>query len=161
VICAQCGREAPAEARFCPACGSAVEPAVGADRTTASIDMSAIDHEHVLEDQGTLAPGTGLLVVVRGPGAGSRYLVDRDETAIGRHPDAHLLLDDVTVSRRHVTIHRVGRRYEVRDLGSLNGTYVNGERIEARLLVTGDELQVGRFKLLYIGSDGTEDDVDA
>jgi pSer/pThr/pTyr-binding forkhead associated (FHA) protein len=138
-----------------------VEPAAGADRTTASIDLGAIDHEHVPEDLGTLAPGTGLLIVVRGPGAGSRYLVDRDETAIGRHPDAHLLLDDVTVSRRHVTIRRTGEGFEVRDLGSLNGTYVNGERIEDRALVTGDELQVGRFKLLFVGSDGVEDGVDA
>lgn len=149
--CAQCGGDLPAGARFCPTCGLAVAPEPGPELTTASIDVGALDPYLPPDVPAVLAPGTGMLVVVRGPGAGSRYLLDRDETTIGRHPDAHVLLDDVTVSRDHARVRRSGRGFAVSDRASLNGTYVNGERIEERALVTGDEVQVGRFKLLYVG----------
>ena len=97
-----------------------------------------------------------MLVVVRGPNAGSRFLLDRDTTTVGRHPDSDIFLDDVTVSRRHASLSRVegGNHIVVKDLGSLNGSYVNGERVDERTLATGDELQIGRFKLLYVGDGG-------
>ena len=98
----------------------------------------------------TLPPGTALLVVLRGPNAGSRFLLDNDFTSAGRHPDSDIFLDDVTVSRRHAEFYRHGDRFTVRDVGSLNGTYVNRERIEEAELFGGDEVQIGKFRLLFM-----------
>ena len=98
----------------------------------------------------TLPPGSALLVVVRGPNAGSRFLLDDDFTSTGRHPDSDIFLDDVTVSRRHAEFYRQGDRFTVRDVGSLNGTYVNRERIEEAELFGGDEVQIGKFRLLFL-----------
>lgn len=158
MYCAQCGQPIPDDANFCPHCGAPVQPPPSekeegaVDVTTATIDVGALDQQEHLEDIPDLAPGTGMLVVVRGPNAGSRYLIDRDTTTIGRHPDSHIFLDDVTVSRRHAEVERSGEELSVVDLGSLNGTYVNGERVESRTLTTGDEVQVGRFKLMFVGT---------
>jgi pSer/pThr/pTyr-binding forkhead associated (FHA) protein len=99
---------------------------------------------------GTLPPGMALLVVRRGPNAGARFLLDHDVTTSGRHPDSDIFLDDVTVSRRHAEFHREGGTFTVRDVGSLNGTYVNRERVEAATLSNGDEVQVGKFRLVFI-----------
>jgi hypothetical protein len=98
----------------------------------------------------SLPPGTALLVVQRGPNAGSRFLLDDDFTSTGRHPDSDIFLDDVTVSRRHAEFYRTGDRFTVRDVGSLNGTYVNRERIEEAELFGGDEVQIGKFRLLFL-----------
>ncbi len=98
-----------------------------------------------------------MLHVVRGPNAGSTYLIDADATSIGRHPDSTIFLDDITVSRRHSSIEREGGSvFSVRDVGSLNGTYVNRERVESRVLVDGDEIQVGRFHLSFHLGQGRE-----
>ena len=99
---------------------------------------------------GSLPPGTALLVVRRGPNAGARFLLDHDVTTSGRHPDSDIFLDDVTVSRRHAEFHRDGVIFTVRDVGSLNGTYVNRERVEAATLASGDEVQIGKFRLVFI-----------
>jgi pSer/pThr/pTyr-binding forkhead associated (FHA) protein len=99
---------------------------------------------------GSLPPGTALLVVRRGPNAGARFLLDHDVTTSGRHPDSDIFLDDVTVSRRHAEFHRDGSTFTVRDVGSLNGTYVNRERVEAATLAGGDEVQIGKFRLVLI-----------
>jgi len=98
----------------------------------------------------TLPAGTALLVVKRGPNAGSRFLLDSDLTTAGRHPESDIFLDDVTVSRRHAEFYRHGDRFTVRDVGSLNGTYVNRERIEEAALSGGDEVQVGKFRLVFL-----------
>lgn len=157
MFCSHCGQPVSEDARFCAACGAPVaDDAASANDTTASIDLGALDPSHQPEELPLLAPGTGMLVVVRGPNAGSRFLLDRDITTVGRHPDADIFLDDVTVSRRHAELHRTDEGMLVRDLGSLNGTYVNGERVEERLLVTSEELQIGRFKLLFVGADGPQ-----
>ncbi|MBN1170862.1 MAG: FHA domain-containing protein [Micromonosporaceae bacterium] len=99
---------------------------------------------------GSLPPGTALLAVRRGPNAGARFLLDHDVTTSGRHPDSDIFLDDVTVSRRHAEFHREGGVFTVRDVGSLNGTYVNRERVESATLHSGDEVQVGKFRLAFI-----------
>jgi pSer/pThr/pTyr-binding forkhead associated (FHA) protein len=92
----------------------------------------------------------GLLVVKRGPNAGSRFLLDSEVTRAGRHPDSEIFLDDITVSRRHVEIqHQPDGSYRVKDVGSLNGTYLNRERIDESPLKNGDELQIGKFKLVF------------
>ncbi len=110
--------------------------------------------EHVLTraDQATveaLRPETALLVVLRGPNTGARFLLDEDEVSSGRHPDSDIFLDDVTVSRRHAVFTRVDGHYRVSDVGSLNGTYVNRQLIDAVDLATGDEVQIGKFRLVF------------
>jgi pSer/pThr/pTyr-binding forkhead associated (FHA) protein len=99
-----------------------------------------------------LPSGSALLIVRRGPNVGARFLLDADLTTAGRHPDADIFLDDVTVSRRHAEFARVGRAFQVRDLGSLNGTYFDGVRIESALLSDGAEVQVGKFRLTFYAS---------
>jgi pSer/pThr/pTyr-binding forkhead associated (FHA) protein len=104
------------------------------------------------EDQATieaLRPGTALLIVLRGPNTGARFLLDDAEVSSGRHPDSDIFLDDVTVSRKHALFARSDQGYVVRDAGSLNGTYVNRERIDEAPLHTGDEVQIGKFRLVY------------
>ena len=99
-----------------------------------------------------LREGAGMLVVKRGPNAGSRFLLDTEVTRAGRHPDSEIFLDDITVSRRHAEFVRQGSGYVLRDTGSLNGTYVNRERIEEAVLGNGDEVQIGKFKLVFVTS---------
>ena len=99
-----------------------------------------------------LPSGHALLIVRRGPNIGARFLLDADVTVAGRHPDADIFLDDVTVSRRHAEFVRTGTVFQVRDLGSLNGTYFDGVRIESALLTDGAEVQVGKFRLTFYAS---------
>ncbi|GEE03086.1 glycogen accumulation regulator GarA [Gordonia spumicola] len=97
-----------------------------------------------------LSPGTALLVVKRGPNAGSRFLLDQAATSSGRHPDSDIFLDDVTVSRRHAEFRRDGDDFQVVDVGSLNGTYVNREPVDTATLANGDEVQIGKFRLVFL-----------
>ena len=92
---------------------------------------------------------SALLLMQRGPSAGARFLLDADRTTAGRSPDADIFLDDVTVSRKHVEFLREGDGFVVRDVGSLNGTYVNRERIDRAVLSTGDEVQIGKFRMTF------------
>ena len=115
-------------------------------RTT---DLSVDEQEAV----NALPSGAALLVVRRGPDLGARFLLDQDRTIAGRHPEVDIFLDDVTVSRRHAEFGRNGTKFTVRDLGSLNGTYCDGQRIEDEItLVDGVEVQVGKFKFTYFAS---------
>ena len=97
-----------------------------------------------------LSPGTALLVVKRGPNAGSRFLLDQAATSSGRHPDSDIFLDHVTVSRRHAEFRRDGDDFQVVDVGSLNGTYVNREPVDTATLANGDEVQIGKFRLVFL-----------
>jgi pSer/pThr/pTyr-binding forkhead associated (FHA) protein len=99
-----------------------------------------------------LPSGSALLVVKRGAADGSRFLLDTDLSKAGRHPNADIFLDDVTVSRKHAEFVRTGRIFEVRDQASLNGTYLNGVRIDSASLSNGDEVQIGKFKLTFYSS---------
>ncbi len=101
---------------------------------------------------GTLPPYMAVLLVRDGAQAGARFLLDRDVTTAGRHPDGDIFLDDVTVSRRHAEFHRDGTRFTVRDLGSLNGTHLNQERVQSAVLTSGDEIRIGKFRLVFIVS---------
>ncbi|PRZ40811.1 FHA domain-containing protein [Antricoccus suffuscus] len=106
-----------------------------------------------------LPADTALLVVKRGPNAGSRFLLDQQVTTAGRHPDSDIFLDDVTVSRRHVEFRREDGKFGVHDVGSLNGTYLNRELIDSAVLASGDEVQIGKFRLIFlIGHRATTDD---
>ena len=115
-------------------------------------DMEAGISPDEREAISALPSGSALLVVRRGPNVGARFLLDADSTVAGRHPDADIFLDDVTVSRRHADFVRVGTAFQVRDLGSLNGTYFDGVRIESALLSDGAEVQVGKFRLTFYAS---------
>ena len=97
-----------------------------------------------------LPEGQALLVVQRGPNAGARFLLDQETTTAGRHPEADIFLDDVTVSRRHAEFRKNGDTFEVVDVGSLNGTYVNREPRNSQELTNGDEIQIGKFRLVFI-----------
>ena len=117
--------------------------------------MNAIDNEVSADELDAIAAlpsGSALLVVRRGPNSGARFLLDADATSVGRHPNADIFLDDVTVSRRHAEFLRHGTVFEVKDLGSLNGTYYDGVRIESALLGDGAEVQVGKFRLTFYAS---------
>ncbi len=97
-----------------------------------------------------LAPGSALLVVRRGQNSGSRFPLEAEVTTVGRHPDSDIFLDDVTVSRRHAEFLRDETGFTVRDVGSLNATYVNRERIDSARLSSGDEVQIGKYRLLFL-----------
>jgi pSer/pThr/pTyr-binding forkhead associated (FHA) protein len=105
--------------------------------------------EDVHVDDHDLELGQALLIVKRGPNQGSTFLVDKDVTTAGRHPESDIFLDDVTVSRRHAEIRREDAAFSIRDVGSLNGTYVNRQRVDETQLADGDELQIGKFKLVF------------
>jgi pSer/pThr/pTyr-binding forkhead associated (FHA) protein len=168
VFCTACGTENSADSRYCAQCGAPLagthQPAGGrpsgpdatsilsagfAPVSTDSDEFSPEVHQRAID---ALAPGSALLVVKRGPNAGSRFLLDQDVTTAGRHPDSDIFLDDVTVSRRHVEFRRDGADFTVNDVGSLNGTYVNRERIDSATLAGGDEVQIGKFRLVYLNS---------
>ena len=93
--------------------------------------------------------GSALLIVQRGPNAGARFLLDADRTTAGRRPDSDIFLDDVTVSRKHAEFVREGDQFSVRDVGSLNGTYVDRDRIDSAVLDDGDEVQIGKYRLVF------------
>ena len=114
---------------------------------TVPIDSAAEEVEIELDE---LPPGIGMLVVTRGPNSGSRYALDEPLVTAGRHPDSIIFLDDITVSRRHAEVRQTEEGYQVADVGSLNGTYLNRERVETAMLHDGDELQIGTFKLLFL-----------
>ena len=99
-----------------------------------------------------LPENSALLISHRGAGAGSRFLLDQDLTVAGRHPEADIFLDDVTVSRRHVQFDRKQRSFRLTDLGSMNGTYVDGARVDSVQLTTGTEILIGKFRLTFYSS---------
>ncbi|HEY4535892.1 MAG TPA: FHA domain-containing protein [Enteractinococcus sp.] len=96
-----------------------------------------------------LPVGSALLVAHQGPNRGARFLLDQDRVTVGRHPDADIFLDDVTVSRQHAVFEKVGDGFRVSDAGSLNGTYINNDRVDSLMLRTGMEVQIGKFRLSY------------
>ena len=140
MLCSRCGHENAADARFCSSCGTHL---VATDESTLSIPA-------VVADPAGLPSGDGgaLLHVARGPNAGSTYAIGTTAIAVGRHPESDVFLDDITVSRRHALFERGPEGISVRDVGSLNGTYVNRDRIDERLLHDGDEIQIGRYVLV-------------
>jgi hypothetical protein len=172
VFCTRCGQQNPPDAHFCARCGhELLRPGgpVHVDRlvettTTLSPVADPVEppdaelHSGVTDSEAraavdALPPGTALLVVKRGPNAGSRFMLDREMTTAGRHPDSDIFLDDVTVSRRHAEFRRnPDGSFSVADAGSLNGTYLKRGRIDLALLSSGDEVQVGKFRLTFLSA---------
>ncbi|MFD4790853.1 FHA domain-containing protein [Streptomyces sp. NPDC058459] len=171
LVCTRCGNRNADNARFCSHCGAPLRPGVAPERaseTTSTISISGIEaYDSEVTGQTAmpmLSPeaqaavdalpiGSALLVVRRGPNSGSRFLLDSDLTTAGRHPQSDIFLDDVTVSRSHVEFRRSpDGSFTVADVGSLNGTYVNRERIDQVALANGDEVQIGKYRLVFYAS---------
>ena len=159
MFCTRCGHDNPDNARFCAQCGAPlarVEYAASPDATSifqpGAFDEGPVDEpgEEAAGAVDALPPGSALLVVKRGPNAGSRFLLDRASTSAGRHPDSDIFLDDVTVSRRHAEFRNDAGEFVVVDVGSLNGTYVNREPVDTAVLANGDEVQIGKFRLVFL-----------
>jgi pSer/pThr/pTyr-binding forkhead associated (FHA) protein len=148
--CHRCGHDNEAGANFCSSCGATLSDP---DETTASLALLE-DRQQLEAELGELLDeipaDLGILVVRRGPNAGSTFGLDAATTSIGRHPDSDLFLDDVTVSRRHALIRRTPDGYTISDVGSLNGTYVRGERIDTTELSDMSDVQIGRFVLTFL-----------
>jgi len=156
--CSQCGSQQPIDARFCSQCGHPLSQEPSAAETTATVQLVPArpegDDSVSLNDDdaaavAALPEGSALLVVLRGPGAGNRYLLDADVVTAGRHPDSDIFLDDITVSRRHVEFRRTDGGFSVHDVGSLNGTYLNRDRVDDAVLANRDEVRIGKFRLSY------------
>ena len=152
MFCTNCGHRNPEGANFCSSCGA---PLVAAESSDTTVTFMPGELESDLEDEVHISPdevegGKGVLIVKRGPNAGSKYWLDADVTQIGRHPESDIFLDDITVSRRHAEIRRGAEGFSLHDVGSLNGTYVNRERVEGAELRSGDEVQIGKFKLVVL-----------
>ena len=165
-FCTNCGKQNPDDARFCSQCGTRlVTGASGAPApgdSTATITFGGPDRGGELDERqlnpadsaavDALPSGHALLIVQRGPGAGSRFLLDTDLVTAGRHPESEIFLDDVTVSRRHAEFRRTAGGWTVADVGSLNGTYVNRDRIDSVELQDADEVQIGKYRLVFFAS---------
>ena len=157
IFCNRCGHRNPEGSNFCSSCGAVLEHPDGGDTTVSTITLAPVEASgEVGEEEITVAvddlpPEMGMLVVKRGPNAGSRFVLGPGTTTVGRHPDSDIFLDDVTVSRRHAEIIHEGRDFTVADVGSLNGTYLNRERIDEKTVMhSGDEVQIGKFKLVFL-----------
>ncbi|WP_406813629.1 FHA domain-containing protein [Mycobacterium sp. M23085] len=109
-----------------------------------------IDTSSAAAEAATLARGSAMLVVKRGPNVGAKFVLNQPVMTAGRHPDSDIFLDDITVSRRHAEFHGDNGEFRVVDLGSLNGTYVNRAAVDAAVLAHGDVLQVGNFRLIFL-----------
>lgn len=155
VYCNNCGHRNTAGSNFCSSCGQPLERVSDEPATITFTLDQGVSVEDVEVQVDEVGPG-GVLVATRGPNAGSEFALEHVITTIGRHPDSDIFLDDVTVSRRHVEVEQTRTGYVVRDVGSLNGTYVNQTLIEGdHPLTNGDEVQVGRFKLVFVaGQEG-------
>jgi pSer/pThr/pTyr-binding forkhead associated (FHA) protein len=150
LYCTRCGHPNKDEARFCSNCGAPLHEDTTLGLSPVEVEAEGAEEFPFPEDR--LEPGQALLLVKHGPNAGSTFLLDAEVTRAGRSPDSDVFLDDVTVSRRHAEIRRQQDGWYVHDLGSLNGTYVNRERVEMTKLASGDELQIGRFKLVFFAA---------
>jgi hypothetical protein len=149
MYCSQCGHHNSEGARFCGRCGASLLEAEVGEPTEA---FSAVVEEGVEAGRGGLEEPDGPTLVIRlgGGRSGEQFPVDRDVMTIGRAPQSDVFLDDITVSRDHARLVRSANGVSLTDLGSLNGTYVNRQRIESTQLADGDELQIGKYRLSYL-----------
>lgn len=152
VFCNQCGHRNPPEAAFCSSCGGVLDRLSDHTITLAKTDplLDAVGNDDdIVVNLGDLPMSAASLVMRNGPQAGAALSLEADVTRLGRATDGEVSLDDITVSRQHAEVIRTGNSYLVRDSGSLNGTYVNNARIDEAPLTQGDELQIGKFRLVF------------
>jgi len=154
VFCQKCGHRNIGDAFFCSSCGGVLE--VDGDKTVVIAKVDSLQdalgpQDNASVDLQSLPQHFGTLMVRSGPQAGQRFVLDASLTKLGRHPESEISLDDISVSRRHAEIERQSTEYVLRDVGSMNGTYVNQKRVDAVVLQQGDEILVGRFRLIFLG----------
>ncbi len=151
IVCRNCGHANQAGSNFCSSCGMVLGRREDSTDTMAILEVGAEPGEELINSLIESAPrGAALLVVKSGPAAGTSFILEKPKTTIGRHPDSDIFLDDITVSRRHAEFVREGEEYSLSDVGSLNGTYVNHVRTDHEDLKSGDEVQIGKYRLLFI-----------
>jgi pSer/pThr/pTyr-binding forkhead associated (FHA) protein len=148
VYCPECGFQNPEAANYCSKCGALLHsPESGEQTQTFSPQM----RDEIMEQLGDAVVSGPALVVRSGGGrTGETFSPQGDRTTIGRSPDCGVFLDDVTVSRRHAALVNRDGRWQIEDLGSLNGTFVNRRRVESAPLEDGDELQIGKYRLTFL-----------
>ncbi|HEY5821105.1 MAG TPA: FHA domain-containing protein [Propionibacteriaceae bacterium] len=166
-FCTNCGHANPDGSNFCGQCGAPIAASAARGESTermpsgdttktipAMVEERDTDSLTVEEEAAVnaLPQGSALLIVQRGANAGSRFLLNTDVVTAGRHQKSDIFLDDISVSRRHATFNRTADGIVVKDLGSLNGTYVNRDLVDECVLRHGDEVQIGKFRLVYFGS---------
>ncbi|MGH2812149.1 MAG: FHA domain-containing protein [Actinomycetota bacterium] len=151
MYCNNCGQNNPEGANFCSQCGAVltVERGPGDTTITFSHPAEAEAEEEIPVPLDELEEGKAVLVIKRGPEAGTQFFPDNDVVSVGRDPESDIFLGDVTVSRKHAEIRRDGNNFKLIDAGSLNGTFVNHQRAENTELSNGDEIQIGKFKLVF------------
>ena len=159
--CARCGQEVADLARFCSNCGAALtdlatdEPSDSTGSLEAPLGTTGPLGALETGSTAAVAQGSAMLIVRRGPSEGTSFLLTADLTTVGRSDDASVVLDDVTVSRRHAEFRRTAEGWQLRDVGSLNGTYVNRSRIDEALLHGGDEVQIGKYRFVFLVGGGS------
>jgi len=146
--CPECGFSNPEAARFCAKCGAALVPEAKGETTEAYSPDEAAELFDTLDDLGLR--GAALVVRSGGGRAGETFALETSPTTIGRSPECGIFLDDVTVSRKHAVLTQEGERWHLDDQGSLNGTFVNRERVDDAELGDGDELQIGKYRLTFL-----------
>lgn len=151
MFCPACGKNNPEESVYCCKCGSYLAATADGDTTItlSPVEADVEQEEEIAVPEEELAAGAALLVVKRGPNAGTRFVLTKELTSAGRHPESDIFLDDITVSRRHAEIRKSAADFRITDMGSLNGTYVNKLRVEEADLSSGDEIQIGKFRLIF------------
>ena len=150
VYCPECGFQNPEAANYCSRCGALLVKDEAVSDTTMTFTAVEGDDEGgvTLDEIGIKGPA---LVVRSGGGrAGEIFPATGERTTIGRSPDCGIFLDDVTVSRRHAVLTRRDGGFFIEDQGSLNGTFLNGRRIETAQLEDGDQLQIGKYRLTFL-----------
>ncbi|HYN98623.1 MAG TPA: FHA domain-containing protein [Actinomycetota bacterium] len=149
MYCHNCGTRNPTGAKFCGACGSTLQPVDAAETTISFIpEVPTYETEEVSFPADEIEEGKAVLVVKKGPEAGTNFFLEKDVVTCGRDSASDIFLDDVTVSRRHAEIRRDGNGFTIVDSDSLNGTFVNRNRVDRAELKNGDEIQIGKFKLV-------------
>ena len=147
VYCQECGFQNPESANYCARCGALLAKSESAVETTQSLSPEELAG---LDEPDSGIEGPALVVRAGGGRAGESFHPTGERTRIGRSPDCDIFLDDVTVSRNHAVLIDRGGRFSVEDQGSLNGTFVNRRRIESAALESGDELQIGKYRMTFI-----------
>ncbi|HET9649775.1 MAG TPA: FHA domain-containing protein [Microlunatus sp.] len=160
--CTNCGHDNPEGSNFCGQCGTPLAPTTRLDPVSGDTTrtLPAVSDEREVEGLtaeeeaavNALPKGSALLIVQRGSNAGARYLLDTDRVTVGRHQNSDIFLDDISVSRKHAIFEKTADGTLLKDSGSLNGTYVNRDLVDECLLRHGDEVQIGKFRLVYFSS---------
>jgi hypothetical protein len=147
--CAKCGHENAEDANFCNRCGSRL---IDAEASETTVSYALADEDTMAEGMPAVVSQRVPVLVIRSGGGreGEQVPLSSDLLTIGRTPESHLFLDDVTVSRHHARIVRDATGFAVEDQNSLNGTYVNRRRVERHHLLNGDEVQIGKYKVVFI-----------